>query len=217
MQFSGRICGRYQQQHESATDDPLNTNGGSQNFKPYHTETEGFNTDQASADGIAQTFSFTNGEYTGNIYNASGSDGLNGNALNVTFGTGAQYSGAIASTAAIHVTFDGSALIKENGGYAFDNANEAAAFAERYQNTSFTINEYWSIGHVANLVNDNGANAISIILTDDAVWQVTGTSLISSLTLQDQAQVIIPAGVVLTVDGTAYTDCVLTADSLSAE
>ena len=197
-----------------SADDPLNTNGGSQNFKPYHTETVGFNTDQTSADGTVQTFTFTNGEYTGNIYNASGSDGLNGNALNVTFGTGAQYSGAIASTAAIHVTYDGSVLVKENGGYAFDDADAAAAFAEQYQNTSFTINEYWSIGQVANLVNDNGANAVNITLTDDAVWQVTGTSLISSLTLQDQAQVIIPEGVVLTIDGAVYTDCVLTADSL---
>ena len=197
-----------------SADDPQNTNGGSQNFKPYHTETTGFNTNQASADATVQTFTFTNGEYTGNIYNASGSDGLNGNALNVTFGTGAQYSGAIASTAAIHVTYDGSVLVKENGGYAFDDADAAAAFAEQYQNTSFTINEYWSIGQVANLVNDNGANAVNITLTDDAVWQVTGTSLISSLTMRDQAQVIIPEGIVLTVNGTAYTDCVLTAEAL---
>ncbi|MBR7174610.1 MAG: hypothetical protein IKD50_09310 [Clostridia bacterium] len=200
-----------------SADDPLNTNGGSQNFKPYHTETVGFNTDQASADGTVQTFTFTNGEYTGNIYNASGSDGLNGNSLNATFGAGAQYSGAIASTSAIHVTYDGSVLVKENGGYAFDDTEAAATFAEQYQNTNFTINEYWSIGQVANLVNDNGANAINITLTDDAVWQVTGTSLVSSLTIQDQAQVIISAGIVLTVDGTEYTDCVLTADSLPAE
>ncbi len=199
-----------------STDDPLNTNGGSQNFKPYHTETAGFNTDQASADGTVQTFTFTNGTYTGNIYNASGSDGLNGNTLNVTFGAGSQYSGAIASTSAIHVTYDGSAWIRENGGFAFDDAETAAAFAEQYQNTSFTINEYWSIGQVANLVNDNGANAISITLTNDAVWQVTGTSLISTLEIQDQAQVVIPVGTVLTVGGTAYTDCVLTADSFSA-
>ena len=196
-----------------SADDPLNTNGGSQNFKPYHTETAGFNTDRASADDTAQAFTFTNGAYTGNIYNASGSDGLNGNALNVTFGTGAQYSGAIASTAAIHVTYDGSVWIRENGGYAFDDTEAAATFAEQYQNTSFTINEYWSIGQVANLVNDNGANAINITLTDDAVWQVTGTSLISSLTIQNQAQVIIPEGIVLTVDGTEYTDCVLTAEA----
>ena len=84
------------------------------------------------------------------------------------------------------------------------------AFAE------FTINEYWNIGQVANLVNDNGANTINITLTEDAVWQVTGTSLISSLTIRDQAQVVIPAGIVLTVGGTAYTDCVLTAESLEA-
>ena len=94
------------------TDDPLNTNGGSQNFKPYHTEEAGFDTSEASSDSTVQQFAFTNGSYTGNIYNASGSDGLNGNALNVTFGAGSQYSGAIASTSAIHVTYDGSVMVK---------------------------------------------------------------------------------------------------------
>ena len=195
-----------------STDDPLNTDGGSQNFKPYHTEEAGFNTSEASSDSTVQQFAFTNGSYTGNIYNASGSDGLNGNTLNVTFGTGSQYSGAIASTSAIHVTYDGSVMVKENGGYAFDNAEEAASFAAQYQNTSFTINEYWSIGQVANLVNSNGANAINITLTDDAVWNVTGTSLITSLSISGDAKVVIPAGVTLTVGDTVYTDCVLTAD-----
>ena len=195
-----------------STDDPLNTDGGSQNFKPYHTEEAGFNTSEASSDSTVQQFAFTNGSYTGNIYNASGSDGLNGNTLNVTFGTGSQYSGAIASTSAIHVTYDGSVMVKENGGYAFDNAEEAASFAAQYQNTSFTINEYWSIGQVANLVNSNGANAINITLTDDAVWNVTGTSLITSLSISGDAKVVIPAGVTLTIDDTVYTDCVLTAD-----
>ena len=194
------------------TDDPLNTNGGSQNFKPYHTEEAGFDTSEASSDSTVQQFTFTNGSYTGNIYNASGSDGLNGNALNVTFGAGSQYSGAIASTSAIHVTYDGSAMVKEKGGYAFDHAEEAASFAAQYQNTSFTINEYWSIGQVANLVNSNGANAINITLTDDAVWNVTGTSLITSLSISGNAKVIIPASVTLTVGDTVYTDCVLTAD-----
>lgn len=195
-----------------STDDPLNTNGGSQNFKPYHTEEAGFDTSEASSDSTVQQFAFTNGSYTGNIYNASGSDGLNGNALNVTFGAGSQYSGAIASTSAIHVTYDGSVMVKENGGYAFDNAEKAASFAAQYQNTSFTINEYWSIGQVANLVNSNGANAINITLTDDAVWNVTGTSLITSLLISGDAKAVIPAGVTLTVGDTVYTDCVLTAD-----
>ena len=34
-------------------DAPENTNGGSQNFKPYHTENAGFNTDSASTSGTA--------------------------------------------------------------------------------------------------------------------------------------------------------------------
>ncbi len=195
-------------------DDPENTNGGSQNFKPYHTEEAGFDTSEATAGNTAQTFAFTNGDYTGNIYNASGSDGLEGSMLNVTFGEGATYTGAIASTSAIHVTCEGSQTVKENGGYAFDDADEAATFAEQYQNTSFTIEEYWSIGQVANLVNDNGGNIVNVTLTGDAVWNVTGTSLIDSLTLEDGARVIVPEGVTLTVNGTAYTGCVLTSDSL---
>ena len=195
-------------------DDPENTNGGSQNFKPYHTEDAGFNTDAASVGSTAQTFAFTNGTYTGNIYNASGSDGLEGTALNVTFGIGAEYTGAIASTSAIHVTYDGSVALKANGGAAFDNAEEAAAFAAQYQNTSFTIEEYWSIGQVANLVNDNGANTVNVTLTDDAAWNVTGTSLVESLTIGDDAQVIVPEGVTLTVSGVEYTNCTLTAQDL---
>ena len=195
-------------------DAPENTNGGSQNFKPYHTEDAGFNTDAASAGSTVQTFTFTGGSYTGNIYNASGSDGLEGTALNVTFGEGTEYSGAIAATSAIHVTYEGSVAVKENGGYAFDDAEEAAAFAQQYQNTSFTIEEYWSIGQVANLVNDNGANAVNVTLADDAVWNVKGTSLVESLTIGDDAQVIVPEGVTLTVNGVEYTNCTLTAQDL---
>ena len=193
-------------------DDPENTNGGSQNFKPYHSEDAGFDTSDATAGNTEQTFTFTNGDYTGNIYNASGSDGLEGSTLNVTFGEGATYSGAIAATSAIHVTYEGSQAVKANGGYAFDDEETASAFAEQYQNTSFTIEEYWSIGQVANLVNDNGANAVNVTLTDNAVWTVTGTSLISSLTIEGEAQVVIPEGTVLSVKGVDYTGCTLTAE-----
>ncbi|MBQ6327145.1 MAG: hypothetical protein IJI26_13950 [Clostridia bacterium] len=195
-------------------DDPENTNGGSQNFKPCHTEDAGFNTDAASAGSTEQTFTFTNSSYTGNIYNASGSDDLEGTTLNVTFGEGADYSGAIAATSAIHVTYDGSVAVKDNGGYAFDDADEAAAFAAQYQNTSFTIEEYWSIGQVANLVNDNSANTVNVTLTDDAVWTVTDTSLIASLTLEGSARVIVPESVTLTVGGVEYTNCTLTEQDL---
>ena len=195
-------------------DDPENTNGCSQNFKPYHSEDAGFDTSDATAGNTTQSFTFTNGSYTGNIYNASGSDGLEGSTLNVTFSEGAVYSGAIASTSAVHVTYEGSQAVKANGGYAFDDEETAAAFAEQYQNTSFTINEYWSIGQVANLVNDNGGNAVNVTLTGDAVWNVTGTSLIASLTIEDDAKVVVPEGIILTVNGVEYTNCTLTAQDI---
>nr|MCR4843273.1 hypothetical protein [Eubacterium sp.] len=83
-----------------------------------------------------------------------------------------------------------------------------------YQNTSYTISEYYDQGHVANLINYNDGNDVNVSLSDDAVWNVTGTSLISSLTIEGDAQVVIPEGVTLTVNGEEYTNTTLTADSL---
>ena len=67
---------------------------------------------------------------------------------------------------------------------------------------------------MANLVNDNGGNAVNVTLTGDAVWNVSGTSLIASLTLEGDAQVVVPEGITLTVNGVDYTGCTLTADSI---
>ncbi len=195
-------------------DDPANTNGGKMNFKPVHEETAGFTTDAAKAAEQVQTFTFTNGTYDGNIYNASGSDGLDASALNVTLGEGAVLNGAAASTSAIHVTYDGSAALKADGGNAFDNADDAAAYANQYQLTSFGIDEYFNIGHVANMINDNGANAVNMTLDGDAVWNVTGTSVISALTINGDAQVIIPDDVTLTVNGKEYSGTTLKAGDL---
>jgi len=51
-------------------------------------------------------------------------------------------------------------------------------------------------------------------LTDDAVWNVTGTSLISSLTIEDDASVVIPEDVTLTVNGIEYSGCTLTSEDI---
>ena len=58
-------------------------------------------------------------------------------------------------------------------------------------------------------MNSNGANAIRVTLADGAVWNVTGTSLIDSLTIGEGCRVVVPEGVTLTVDGITYTDCIL--------
>ena len=55
---------------------------------------------------------------------------------------------------------------------------------------------------------------MNVILTDDAVWNVTAASVISALTIEGDAQVIVPEGVTLTVSGVDYTGCTLTADSI---
>ncbi len=199
-------------------DDPENTNGGNMNFKTSHCENAGFNLDSATNEGTAQTFTFTNGEYSGNLYNASGSDAstmgaLDATTLDVTIGAGATLNAAAASTAAIHVTYDGSVYVKDTlKGAAVEDAEDATILG--YQNTEYTISEYYNQGHVANVINYNGGNDVNITLTDDAVWNVTGTSLISNLTIEDDAQVVIPDGVTLTVDGTEYTGTTLTAADL---
>ena len=180
-------------------DDADNTNGGDMNFKIKHTENEGFNTAQSQQDSAEQTFTFKNGTYEGNIYNASGSDAstektLNGSPLNVTLGEGATLKGAAASTAAIHVTYEGSTAVAANKGFAAKNTEDAVY--QTYldaQNKEFTISEYYDIGQVANLINDNGANDINITLTNDAVWDVTGDSLIDTLTIEGDAKVNLDA------------------------
>ena len=63
-------------------------------------------------------------------------------------------------------------------------------------------------------MNDNGGNAVNVILTRDAVWNVTGTSLIASLTIEGDAQVVVPEGITLAVNGVEYTNCTLTAQDV---
>jgi hypothetical protein len=117
----------------------------------------------------------TNGDYKGDVFNGSGYYTQSGNTLDVSVGKGATLTGAISLTETRHVD--------ENG----------------EQNTHFTINEYYYLGHVENRNYRNETAEISVVLKDGGVWNVTGESLISSLQLD--------GGVVnnakMTVDGKA--------------
>lgn len=206
-----------------SADDARNTNGGGMNFIPEHVEQAGFTLDAGQAnDGTVQAFTFTNGAYTGNVYNASGSDAaiaasrLAPTTLRVNLGAGATLTGAVAPTAAIHVTYEGSVEVRDAyQGVAFDDADKAAEFAAAYQNTDFDISHYFDIGQVANLVNDNGGNAIEVALTDDAVWNVSATSSVTSLAIEGAATVVVPDGVTLTVAGTPYSGVTLAAGDIA--
>jgi len=105
----------------------------------------------------------TNGNYKGDVFNGSGYYNQTGNSLEVSIGKGATLNGAISLTETRHVD--------ENG----------------KQNTHFTINEYYYLGHVANRNYRNGNSAISVSLKDGGKWTVNGESLISKLVVDKGA------------------------------
>lgn len=161
----------------------ISNGSGGPVFNTTFSEDEGWpsetgNVTTSGGSGNTVELNLTNGTYEGNIYNGTGYYGQTGDTLNVTLGDGALLNGAIALTETIHVD--------ENGD----------------QNTSFTINEYYYLGHVANRVYNNGNSRIAVTLTDGAVWTVTGTSSLTSLTISDGTiQAADGKTLTMTVDG----------------
>lgn len=100
---------------------------------------------------------------TGNLYNGSGYYGQKAKQLYVTLGSGAVLNGSVSATETFHVDEHGR------------------------QNTFFTSDQYYYLGHVANRPFFNGDNTVDVVLADDAVWNVTGESILTSLTVQSGA------------------------------
>jgi hypothetical protein len=95
----------------------------------------------------------------GDLYNGSGYFGLAAKQLYVTLGAGCVLDGAITATEVMHVNEKGE------------------------QNTHFTKEEYFYLGHVTNRPFFNGDNTVEVVLTDGAVWNVTGEGVVSRLTV----------------------------------
>jgi hypothetical protein len=122
--------------------------------------------------------SLLNGDYKGDLLNGSGYYTQTGASLDVTIGKGASLNGAISMTETRHVD--------ENG----------------KQNTHFTINEYYYLGHVENRNYRSETASVNVVLKDGGVWTVTGEGLLSKLTVENGT--IKGEGgkkVVMTVDG----------------
>ena len=134
-----------------------------------------------------------NTELSGDIYNGSGYYGQTAVGVEVNLGADAVWNGAAAQTETIHtdaINFTSKVL------------PEGTSAEDAGQVTSFTIAEYYNIGHVANRFYNNGDNTMSVNLTDNAVWNVTGDCLLSSLRISDTATVQGMDGTVtMTVDG----------------
>ena len=105
----------------------------------------------------------SNGSYKGNVFNGSGYYNQSGNPLEVTIGKAATLEGVISLTETRHIDETGK------------------------QNTHFTINEYYYLGHVANRNYRNGTSSIEVNLKDGGKWTVTGESLISKLVVENGA------------------------------
>ena len=133
-------------------------------------------------------------ELSGDIYNGTGYYGQSAVGLAVNLGTDAVLNSAIAQTETIHA---------DTVNYTSKVLPEGTTAEEAGQVTEFTIAEYYLIGQMANRYYNNGDNTIDVTLTDNAVWNVTGDCLISSLSIAEGATVQgLNGDIVMTVDGT---------------
>ena len=99
----------------------------------------------------------------GNVYNGSGYYGQKAKQLYVTLGEGGSLKGAISATETRHVNERGE------------------------QNTHFTIDEYYYLGHVENRNYHNGENDVEVTLEKGSAWTCTAESVLTKLTVQEGA------------------------------
>ena len=122
---------------------------------------------------------------TGNIYNGSGYYGQKAKELVVTLETGAVLTGAISATETIHVDETGK------------------------QNTYFTSEEYYYLGHVENRAYCHGENTVKVVLEPGSVWNVTGEGILTALTVKAGAvlngKVLLDGEEIVPESGRTYT------------
>lgn len=174
-------------------------------FYTEHTEYAGWPTKAGSASGNVGSFTFTDVVLNGDIFNASGYEANSVGAqpathVNIVLNGGTTLDGQISSTAAIHVTKEGSDAVK-----AAPAGQKASESWLKYQLTSFPIGEYWNIGQVANKVYYNGVNTIDVTVADKAVWTVTADGIVNNVTAASGA-IVAKTPVTLTVTGTLTLD-----------
>ncbi len=149
--------------------------------------------DNATSGPVVNHLNVNSSEIFGDIYNGSGYYGQTAVGVEVNLGADAVYHGAVAQTETIHT---------DATNYTSKVLSEGTSAEDAGQITSFTIAEYYNIGHVANRFYSNGDNTLAMNLTDNAVWHVTGDCLLSSLTIEDGATVQGENGsLIMTVDG----------------
>ena len=144
------------------------------------------------ADNWTSELNITNTVVEGNVWNSSGYVGSNpATTLTVNLGEGAELTGIISAGAFSHTTKDATVGDGDWSGAS-------------------------ALGHVTNIVNSNGKNLVIVELSADAVWNVTEDCVIDELNVYDDAVVVIPEGVTLTIGGEEITNATLVAEELAA-
>ncbi|TDP56341.1 autotransporter outer membrane beta-barrel domain-containing protein [Aminicella lysinilytica] len=121
----------------------------------------------SNGDGSKNTkssISVSNSTLKGNIYNGSGYQ-QQAETLTVNLKSGAKITGKISATSIKHST---------DGG--------------KTQNRYIPQGKYYQFGHVVNKAYYNKANNVTVKLTGNAVWKVTGTSIVTSLNVGSKAK-----------------------------
>ncbi len=150
----------------------------------------------AASSGTTKTLKIVDSDLTGDIYNSVGSsnnastlstyDGSTNYLSNWSTSTiditldGSTLTGVISTSYAQHVDADGNAI---EGQFFFNKTGEPIDGDE--SNTY----DYLAARRVMNTPAYNGIGMIDVTLTNGAVWNVTGTSIINSLTIGDDCTV----------------------------
>ena len=141
------------------------------------------------ADNWVVNYNMTNTVVEGDLWNSTGYVGSNpATTMNVNLGEGAEVKGIISAGAFSH------------------DVKEATV-----GNGDWTGAE--ALGHVTNIVNSNGVNVVNVTVSDNAVWNVTGSCYVDTLSVTETGKVVVPKGVTLTVGEKTYTDTVIAAPS----
>ena len=145
---------------------------------------------ESNGDGGTTTLNITNSDLTGNIYNSVGSQTgsqtkFKNDAIVVNL-TNAAITGAISSAYATHCDENGAML---TGTITVDSYGREGTY------------DYLAIGRLLNFAAPTVNNPVSVVLAENATWNVTGLSYVSSLTVGDGS----------VVNGDVYKDGALVA------
>lgn len=176
-------------------------------------------------EGTVLNFNLSNGAYEGNLYNATGwyhseTWGQPADTLNLVIDS-AELTGAVSTTKSVHAVayYDGiedaiTAQNEINAQYGFADIEyvymdenlqvvDDAADAAYVQFTYYTKLQYWILGHVINAPTNEGNAVVNVTLKNGAIWNVTETCYIDSLTVDDSSVITTDDDhlITVTVDG----------------